>query len=38
MAQSDELKQRNRRLGLILGTVALCFMGGFIVRLSFFGH
>jgi hypothetical protein len=38
MANSDDLKQRNRRLGLILASVAAAFMVGFIVRLSFFGH
>jgi hypothetical protein len=38
VSKPDEIKARNRRLGLILATVALAFMVGFIVRLSFFGH
>lgn len=34
----DDLQRRNRRLGLVLATIAFVFMAGFIVRLSFFGH
>ena len=34
---SPEQKRSNRRLGLILATVAVAFFGGFIVRMSLFG-
>jgi hypothetical protein len=30
-------KQNNRRLGLILGSVALVFMVGFMVKFIYFG-
>ena len=33
-----ELKQRNRRLGLVLLTVALVFGLGFVARLVLMGH
>jgi hypothetical protein len=37
MAHDDEQRKANRRLGLILATVALVFAIGFIVRMKFFG-
>ena len=37
MAQSEEQRKANRRLGLILATVALVLAIGFVVRLKFFG-
>ena len=36
-AMSDEQRRRNVRLGLILGTVALVFFIGFIVRMLVLG-
>lgn len=38
MLDKTDLQRRNRRLGLILLTVVLAFMVGFIVRMSFFGQ
>jgi hypothetical protein len=37
MALSEEQRKANRRLGLILATVALVLAIGFVVRLKFFG-
>ena len=37
MALNDEQRKANRRLGLILVTVAVVFAIGFIVRMKFFG-
>ncbi|WP_416365969.1 cytochrome oxidase small assembly protein [Ottowia sp. SB7-C50] len=37
-AMSDEQRRRNVRLGLILGTVALVFFIGFIVRMVVLGR
>jgi hypothetical protein len=37
MPTPDETRQRNRRLGLVLLTVALAFMVGFMVRMTYFG-
>lgn len=37
MTTPEDMRRRNRRLGLILATVAAAFMIGFIVRLKFFG-
>jgi hypothetical protein len=34
---TPEQKKNNRRLGLILATVALTFFVGFLVRVVFFG-
>ena len=34
---TPEQKKSNRRLGLILASVALLFMIGFMVRMSLFG-
>lgn len=34
---SPEQKKQNRRLGLILGSVAVLFFVGFIVRAGLFG-
>ena len=34
MAATDEQRKRNVRLGLILGSVALVFFVGFIVRMA----
>jgi hypothetical protein len=34
---TPEQKKRNLRLGLILGSVALLFFVGFMVRMSVFG-
>jgi hypothetical protein len=34
---SSEQKKGNLRLGLILGSIALIFFIGFMVRLTFFG-
>ena len=36
-ASQDELRARNRRLGLILATVALVFALGFVVRFVLLG-
>lgn len=35
---TPEQKKSNRRLGLILGSVALVFFVGFIVRMILVGH
>lgn len=37
MPTPDEIRQRNRRLGLVLLSVALAFMVGFMVRMTYFG-
>jgi hypothetical protein len=37
MAHSEQQRKANRRLGLILATVAVAFAIGFIVRMKFFG-
>jgi hypothetical protein len=37
MAGDPELRARNRRLGLILGSVALAFAVGFVVRFLLLG-
>ena len=37
MALSDEQRKANRRLGLILVSVALAFALGFIAKLTLFG-
>jgi hypothetical protein len=37
MGVPDELKRRNRRLALILLSVVLAFMIGFMVRMTYFG-
>ncbi|MDP4623127.1 MAG: cytochrome oxidase small assembly protein [Hydrogenophaga sp.] len=34
---SNEQKQRNRRLGLILASVALVFFAGFVAKMVMFG-
>ena len=36
--QSDEQKRANRRLGLILATVALAFAVGFMVKIALLGR
>ena len=36
-AMSPEQRKANRRLGLILATVAAVFMAGFIARMVLFG-
>jgi hypothetical protein len=35
---TPEQKKSNRRLGLILASVALLFFVGFMVRMAVFGH
>jgi hypothetical protein len=35
---SPEQRKANRRLGVILGTVALVFFLGFVARMVIFGH
>jgi len=35
---TPQQKKSNRRLGLILATVALVFFAGFVVRMFLFGH
>jgi hypothetical protein len=35
---NNDLAQRNRRLGLILASVALAFLAGFVAKLVLFGH
>ena len=35
---TEEQKKANRRLGLILVTVALAFFIGFIVKMALLGH
>ena len=37
MAQTDRQRRANRRLGLILATVALSFALGFVIRMRYFG-
>ena len=37
MALSEEQRKANRRLGLILATVAVVLALGFVARLKFFG-
>ena len=37
MALSDEQRKANRRLGLILASIALAFALGFIAKLTLFG-
>jgi hypothetical protein len=37
MAASEQQRRANRRLGLILATVAVTFAVGFIVKMKFFG-
>ena len=38
MALTPEQKKNNRRLGLILASVALVFFLGFMARIVYFGH
>ena len=38
MAATDEQRKANRRLGLILATVAVLFGVGFVARVILFGH
>jgi hypothetical protein len=38
MAQSDEQRKANRRLGLILASLALVFAVGFIAKIVLFGR
>jgi len=38
MAQTEAQKKSNRRLGVILASVALVFFLGFMARMVFFGH
>jgi hypothetical protein len=38
MAQTDEQRKANRRLGLILASVALVFALGFIAKIVFLGR
>jgi hypothetical protein len=38
MAQTDEQRKANRRLGLILASVALVFALGFIAKIVFMGR
>lgn len=35
---NNDLAQRNRRLGLILASVALVFLAGFVAKLVLLGH
>ena len=37
MVQSDEQRKANRRLGLILASVAIAFALGFVAKIAFFG-
>jgi hypothetical protein len=37
MAMSPEQRKANRRLGLILATVTVVFMVGFVIRMALFG-
>ena len=37
MAQSQEQRKANRRLGLILASVALVFLVGFVAKIAWFG-
>ena len=38
MATTEQQRKANRRLGLILATVAVLFGVGFVVRIVLFGH
>jgi len=38
MTVTPEQRKKNVRLALILASVALVFMGGFMVRMVYFGH
>lgn len=38
MAQTPEQRKNNRRLGLILLSIALVFGVGFVAKLVFLGH
>jgi hypothetical protein len=38
MAQTDEQRKANRRLGLILASVAVVFALGFIAKIVFMGR
>ena len=38
MNQTEAQKKNNRRLGVILASVALVFFLGFVARMVFFGH
>ena len=38
MAQTEAQKKNNRRLGVILASVALVFFLGFLARMVFLGH
>ncbi|HEX4895171.1 MAG TPA: cytochrome oxidase small assembly protein [Solimonas sp.] len=38
MASSDEQRKANRRLGLVLGSVALVFALGFMAKFVLFGR
>jgi hypothetical protein len=38
MTMTPEQRKKNVRLALILASVALVFMGGFMVRMVYFGH
>ena len=38
MSLSDEQRKANRKLGLILATVALAFALGFVAKMVLFGH
>ena len=38
MSSTPEQRKSNRRLGLILASVAVAFMVGFIVKMSWLGH
>ena len=37
MAQTDEQRKANRRLGLILATVAIVFALGFVAKITLLG-
>ena len=38
MVQSDEQRKANRRLGLILASVAIAFALGFVAKMVLFSH
>ena len=38
MSSTPEQRKANRRLGLILASVAIAFMVGFVVKRSWLGH
>ncbi|MDL5032820.1 cytochrome oxidase small assembly protein [Pelomonas sp. APW6] len=38
MSTSPEQRKANRRLGLILASVAIAFMVGFMVKMTWLGH